>query len=388
MSSLPASAPAPRPMHPLWTLTLLAILYLSLYPFSGWVLHRPGVLSWLEAGLPRYYSYGDLLVNVLAYLAFGAITLRRLQRRMPLALAVVLATLTGVLLSFCMESLQSFLPRRVPSLLDLIANSSGALLGALMAAAFRLSPMLESLRQRVFHLLPGAESERTHKWVALVLLGLWLVGQMAPQQLLLVNAPLRPWPGSSLLPTAFSSFQVNGLWLTVTGQLLVAASVALMGLLVLRCVEKRWQQLALILCLLGLGIAIRISSSLRVYGTDPHDWLGWIPWIGILLGMTLLHGLVRLSPYCQRVVGLTLILLCLTLALLIMPDADFEAAIRNRPTLAMRRSTPGFRSLMRALSACWPLLLVYFFLTEPSNSSGKDPRSAACINRRTSSPRQ
>ncbi|HCL85700.1 MAG TPA: VanZ family protein, partial [Comamonadaceae bacterium] len=45
-----------------------------------------------------------------------------------------LAALSGALLSLCMEYLQIFLPRRVPSNMDLALNAAGALAGALAAA--------------------------------------------------------------------------------------------------------------------------------------------------------------------------------------------------------------------------------------------------------------
>src|SRR6218665_1181649 len=44
--------------------------------------------------------------------------------------AVLLATLAGALLSLAMEFLQIYLPRRVPSNLDLALNAAGALAGA------------------------------------------------------------------------------------------------------------------------------------------------------------------------------------------------------------------------------------------------------------------
>lgn len=371
-----------RTQRQLWVLTLLAILYLSLYPFTGWGLHRPGMLSWLGAGIPRYYSAGDLLVNVLAYAGFGYLSVRLVQVRLALGWAVLAVTLAAALLSFGMESLQSFLPRRVPSLLDLLANAAGGLLGALLAAGLSLARSLmqrrlpdtwtpDSASRCSFH-----ESERSHKWLALLLIFLWLVAQFSPQPLLLVNAPLSPWPGEPLLPATLRHWHLTGPWLIVSTHFLAMSTVLMVGLLLLRLLPGSRVCHPLLSVLVLLAIALRISSSLRVYGDDPAGWLGWLPVAGMLAGLLLLHGLRRSAPEHQRWAAIALALATPALALLVPPDPEFAAALRRTPTLLMRTSTPGFRSLLRALAAAWPLAVLYFFVLETPNSSAGQPRSA------------
>lgn len=156
--------------HPvLWLMAFVAILYLSLYPFGEWSLRRPGTFSWLFAYHRLNYSWGDLIVNIGAYAGFGYLTARQLQGRFTLP-AVVLITSAGcTLLSFIMESLQSWLPR-VPSLVDLATNGFGAVLGALVVVLVTTCAPLRALRDRAASLVFGRESEhKLRRFVAVLL---------------------------------------------------------------------------------------------------------------------------------------------------------------------------------------------------------------------------
>ncbi|MET5116177.1 VanZ family protein, partial [Burkholderia pseudomallei] len=79
-----------------------------------------------------YLTAFDVVSNVLGYLPFGALAVLALYplRGVPAALV---ATLRGALLSGAMEALQTYLPTRVTSTLDLSANPLGALVGAAAA---------------------------------------------------------------------------------------------------------------------------------------------------------------------------------------------------------------------------------------------------------------
>lgn len=109
------------------------VVYASLYPFTGWRSLGIGPFDFLLAPLPRYLTAFDVVSNVLGYLPFGALAVLALYplRGVPAALV---ATLLGALLSGAMEALQTYLPTRVSSNLDLAANALGALVGAAAAA--------------------------------------------------------------------------------------------------------------------------------------------------------------------------------------------------------------------------------------------------------------
>lgn len=110
------------------------IVYASWFPFSGWRSLGLGPLDYLGDPFPKYWTVFDVVTNVLGYMPFGALAVLAAWPRCRGLLAVVLATLGGTLLSGVMEAVQTYLPTRVASNLDLATNVLGALLGAAIAA--------------------------------------------------------------------------------------------------------------------------------------------------------------------------------------------------------------------------------------------------------------
>jgi VanZ family protein len=110
------------------------ILYGSLYPFSGWRSLGIGPFAYLTDPLPQYLTAFDVITNVLGYMPFGALAVLALYPRWRGAIAAGIAFLGGALLSGTMEAIQTYLPTRVASNLDLTANALGALLGAALVA--------------------------------------------------------------------------------------------------------------------------------------------------------------------------------------------------------------------------------------------------------------
>jgi len=86
--------------------------------------------------------------------------------------------------------LQSYLPQRVPSNLDLISNGLGALIGSVIAAIggerYLLGGRLYRWRQRIF--LPGGGVDG-----GFVVLVMWLFTQLYPAVWLFGNGDLRSW---------------------------------------------------------------------------------------------------------------------------------------------------------------------------------------------------
>lgn len=152
------------------------IAYATLFPFAGWR-WPPGadaadllVLRW-----PRWWGGFDVGANLVGYLPLGLlIGLGMLTGGRGKVAALLGAFLLGSALSYLLEVTQQLLPPRVPSLMDWVLNSGGALLGALVALLLGAAGLPLRL-QRVHDRWLGAGGSG-----ALVLLLLWPVALLFP----------------------------------------------------------------------------------------------------------------------------------------------------------------------------------------------------------------
>jgi VanZ family protein len=162
----------------LMALAYAALLaYASLYPLTGWQADGVRPFGFLLDPWPVVVRRIDNLVNVLAYLPLGLLLALSLRRRWVFSLNVILATLIGALLSVTMESLQQYLPRRVPSQADLATNAFGALIGALLSSFLdpERFPGKFLAQLRVHWIKPGA-----HFDLGLIAVAAWALSQWTP----------------------------------------------------------------------------------------------------------------------------------------------------------------------------------------------------------------
>jgi len=152
------------------------IVYGSLFPFVVANTGGTSLLGFLTAPAPARYSTPDVVTNVLAYMPLGLL-LAIWWRGKGLVASVMLATVAGSALSFSMEFVQQFIPSRVASLTDLITNTGGTLVGAVIAGFVRTD-----------RLNSGALLQWRRRWVkpgrifdlGLMVIGLWALSQVAP----------------------------------------------------------------------------------------------------------------------------------------------------------------------------------------------------------------
>jgi len=93
------------------------------------------VARWFEPlGLPFEPTYIvlEILANVVLFVPFGILALTAFRW-----MRVWSATLAGLATSCLIEGVQLFLPTRYSTVSDLIANTAGALIGALLVVAWR-----------------------------------------------------------------------------------------------------------------------------------------------------------------------------------------------------------------------------------------------------------
>jgi VanZ family protein len=256
-----------------WLLVATAalIVYGSLFPFrfgpSDPALGRTLLqLSW------RYAGRGDVVANLLLYAPFGmslALVLPARTRR-PLALVAILAT--GVLLSLCIEAVQSLTPTRVSSLPDVLLNGIGTLAGAVVGLVVGERA---SLRISGF----GDDENAAMPFVLLIL---WLGFRLAPfvptidwqkYKDALKPVLLEPRVGalgvfSYLVGWLIVAQAVRGIWRGTQAWivfLVLAAIVLLGGVVVVNRVVSASEVLAIALCLVLVPVSARVPDPRRAF---------------------------------------------------------------------------------------------------------------------------
>ncbi len=133
----PVPGPGRLSTH-LWFLSVLFVIYGTTIPFRfvGDIDHA--VAKWssitfhplISPDTGQRVSIPDVVQNLLLFLPFGVFGMASLGRRRTPMVRVVLVTALGMLLAACVEVLQLFTADRTSSLADLLANTIGALGGA------------------------------------------------------------------------------------------------------------------------------------------------------------------------------------------------------------------------------------------------------------------
>ncbi|PTT77091.1 teicoplanin resistance protein VanZ [Pelomonas sp. HMWF004] len=302
------------------------VVYASLYPFWPWR-WPPGMgLPWL-LGLPwppRFWAF-DVEANLIGYVPLGLLGFAAAVRSgWGLRAALALGLLPGPVLSFLMETLQFFVPGRVPSLSDWALNSMGSLLGALVAIvvnSFGGLQRWEGVRDHWF----GASSAP-----ALALLALWPLALLYPTPLPFGLGQWLPWWREMLMdavegtPWALSwgdavtvehelppNLEVLAIALGLVAPVLLMITVARSGL----------RRLVLVGGALLLGLLATAISTAMAFGPE-HAW-AWLsdatrPGVELGLAMTLLACLLP----SRVAAALGLFALCALIALISIAPSD------------------------------------------------------------------
>ncbi|MBI2319314.1 MAG: VanZ family protein [Betaproteobacteria bacterium] len=337
-----------------WLLLAYALLIVdgSLYPFSGWRDQGVAPLAFLWASLPRYVTTFDVATNVLAYAPLGFLATLAMAPSLRGGVAVALAALAGAALSLGLEAIQTFLPSRIASNLDFIANAAGGLLGALAGAAFverlirRRGAGLQDLRRRMFS--AGGRID-----LGLVLLGLWLVSQLNPETLLFGNGDLRV-----LLAGPSGVHYPPDLFIRAEAAVAGANAVAL-GLFASCLVERGQPARLAIAALIAAALALRTLAFGMLF--HPLDMLLWAT-PGALFGAaagTLVALVLAALPRPARLALAGLVLMAATVLVNIAPENPYLAA-----SLAVWRQGHflNFNGLTRFVSWIWPFAALAYLM--------------------------
>jgi VanZ family protein len=332
---------------------LLVVAYASLQPFRGWRVPPPEVLYFLGATWPRFITLQDVAVNLVAYVPLGLLLSVGYGARYGAAQGVVAATLASGLLSLVMEAAQMFLPSRIASNVDLLANTLGALLGAMAAPLFAptriLGGKLHAARHRVFEEGMAADA-------GLVVVFLWLVTQFHPTTQLFGSGNLR------------ATFDLTA-YLTHTPALALSSEAVVVllnlmgvGLMLSALMREGAHRLPHVFgAVIGTALAIKVfTAAALVQAQAPLAWVTPGVIVGLAAGCVLLYALARLPRSAQLAISAACIVAA-AVAINLAPDNPYHSI---PPRLLAKGASHflSFSGIVRAISELWPLLATGFLL--------------------------
>lgn len=342
----------------------LLIVYASWYPFSGWRDIGVSPLAYLSAPLPRYWTGFDLTINVLGYIPFGMFLVCSLYPRLRGAPAVLLCIVCGTLVSASMEAVQTFLPSRVASNLDLITNSTGVCIGALAGAL--LTPVL--LQDSRFLLL-------RHRWFSpeashgLIVLALWPLAQIYPQGYLFGHGQMAPilsdWLSQWLaIPVDIGGLLRFGRAPSIEQYRLAETFITACGLIgavsTLLCLTReRGPRVALALSLIAAAFAVKSLASALFFG--PENAFSWFTpgaQAGLIIGLLGSVGVAYVAAEKRRRSAMLMVLFSI-IAVNLMPENPYFIATLQT---WVQGQFLNFNGAAQFLSLWWPVCVLWFLL--------------------------
>jgi VanZ family protein len=321
---------------------VLLVVYASLYPLTGWREPAGPALVFLTEAWPRYLTAFDLAANFFGYLPFGLLCALAVHARFPGVAAIALATLSAAALSLLLESAQSFLPARVPSNVDVLANVAGAAAGAL-AAVFLARWLLGGgplQRLRAQALLPGAAAD-----LGLALLGLWLFAQLNPATLLFGSGDLRDLfagtEGARHEAEVFVSIEA----------VITAANLAAVALLASAGARPEAPIRRLVASLVVVALVVKtFAIAVVMQAQNVFAWLTPGALLGLSTGAAFAMAALWL-PRTARLALAAMLLMGATVLVNIAPPNPYFAAMLK---VWQQGHFLNFNGLTRLVSAMWP----------------------------------
>ncbi len=324
----------------------LLILYISLNPFDFDFQNGITAWAWVDAPLPRFITLFDVSANILAYIPFGFLLVFAAYPRWRNFVALGMAISLSALVAFSVETLQSWVPTRIPSLMDWWANVFGGLLGGLLAIPLGPEWLSGSAIRRRFDQWFGLN------WAICVLCLLFPWSQIYPQSSWLgiggwghVIFGSIDW-GTTVINQVVQETLITGLcWL----------GAALLLSLGMRPKAPQWQILN---GLLGFTVLLKILfTALQFGGEFSLIWLTTGAFWGMCLAVLALRWALRLRQSTKYYLAMPC-LIVVTIAINVLPDNPYFI-------LTLRHWNQGrllhFNELMQWVSVIW-LPMAFFWM--------------------------
>ena len=339
------------------------IVYASLYPFSDW--RDQGIAPWdfLWVAWPKYWTAFDLISNVVGYAPLGFLLCLGTLRSGHTRLAIARVSMMTFLLSLLMESLQGYLPSRVPSNVDLLTNTAGGIIGAMTAKSLEtMGAIARWSRFRTRWFLPDARG-------GLVLLALWPIALLFPAAVPLglgqiferleaaLSAKLVDTPFLEWLPLRDVELQplVPGAELACV--LLGALVPCLLGFCIIKDFLRRF---VFVLVTLACGVAASSLSAALSYGPE-HAWA----WFGLPVQLGFL-GAGVMALFCLAIparVSAAFVLVALGIFISVINQAPTSTYFEQTLQTWEQGRFIRFHGLVQWLGWLWPYAALIYVVT-------------------------
>ena len=354
---------------PLSLALICLIIYASLYPFTDWRNQGISPLTYLTAPLPKYWTGFDVAANLLGYAPLGFLLTLASLRSGHIKWAMLLAVLAAFLLSLGLETLQSYLPSRIPSNVDLALNTMGAVLGAYIAWVLeKLGTLGRWSRIRARWFAPDARS-------AVALVVLWPVALLFP-----AAVPMGLGQVFERLETALAD-ALQGtpflVWLPVReielqplvplAELVCVALGALIPLLLgYGVIRTLWRRAVFACLMLGAGMAVSGLSAALSYGPE-HAW-AWLD-LPVRAGLMLAAALALVLLPLGRRGAAAFALLALVIQLSLLNQAPASAYFAQTLQTWEQGRFIRFHGLVQWLGWLWPYAALLYLLDRLSGQA-------------------
>lgn len=340
----------------------MLIVYASWYPLSGW--RDNGLVPWayLTEHMPRYWTWFDLYANVVGYIPLGVLMVLALYPRLRGLPALLLAVVGGTLLAALMEAVQTYLPSRVPSNLDLFTNAFGvavgAVLGTLMHRLFLEDSRLRTLRHQWF-------SDQASR--GLIVVGLWPLAQIYPQAYLFGHGQVLPTLSAWLTDWLDTPVDLSQLFWSeynvsveqyLLAEVIITACCMTGAVLTLLCqMRSNAPKIRMALLLVLSALAVKAMASAILFTPDnAFTWFTPSAAGGLLIGAIMLGGLSYAPPLAQRHTAILSLLVCLLVLNLAPANPYFLSTLQDW----VQGKFLNFNGAAQFLSLIWPFFALWF----------------------------
>jgi len=330
----------------------LLLVYGTLFPLTDWDWSRGDITAFITSAFPKNASYGDVVTNLLVYIPFGLFIASILLRRFPLYSTLLGVTVIGSTLSFSLESLQLFLPNRVPSLMDLALNTAGTFIGVILAATATgrtaIGRRLLDVRRDLFH-----NDSLTN--LGLAVLAFWALAQLTPLVPSLDIGNLRQGvsPIWKVLqaPSSFNSQQAATYML----------EIAAMGLLSVMLIKRQLHA--------ALPFIIFISAVLILKIPIVGRQLSLEALTGLAVGVVLFIAARNWNFRARAIIAGTALLLGYILSQL-DSEGDPTAPLRTINWIPFQGQMSNVMGLADILIEAWPFFAITYLAAVTRNKKG------------------